>query len=140
VTQSAMDGQYRVSLGVMGQAWTHLEHLLVLFGVGMLHLLSGRDVVLEVATCVLPCLQALVEKLGDLAGVLIRDGIVVGHVCSRSGGQAAFCVGHVCGSVCAMGRAVVLCDRRKSAKGHKRGAMRTTQKGWPTLDVGTRGK
>jgi hypothetical protein len=133
VTQSAMDGQYRVSLQGMGEMWTHLEHLLVLFGVCVLHLLSGRDVVLEVATCVLPCLQALVEKLGDLAGVLIRYSIVVGHVCGRSGGQGAFCVGHVCGSVCAMERCGGVSLRQEDQpKGHKRGALGTTRKGWPT--------
>jgi hypothetical protein len=133
-----MDGQYRVSLQGMGEVWTHLEHLLVLFGVGMLHLLSGRDVVLEVATCVLPCLQALVEELGDLAGVFIGDGIVVGHVCSRSGGQGAFCVGHVCGSVCAMERDVLLCDRRISQRSQTRGFGQHRKAG--PLDVGTRGK
>lgn len=78
---------------------THLEHLLVLLGVRMLHLLGGLDVILEVAASVLPCLQALVEELGYLASVLVRDGIVVGRVGGRSGRQGAFCGSHVCGCV-----------------------------------------
>lgn len=78
----------------------------------MLHLLSGLNVILEVTTGVLPCLQALVEELGYLAGILIRDGIVVGHVGGRSGRQGAFCGSHVCGSV--WYRSLILKDRRIS--------------------------
>jgi hypothetical protein len=68
--------------------------------VGVLHLLSGRDIVLEVTTCMLPCLQTLVEELGHLTGILIGNGIVVGYVGSRSSGQGVLSRGHVCGCVC----------------------------------------
>jgi hypothetical protein len=67
-----------------------LEHLLVLLGVLVVHLLRCGDVILQVSTGVLPCLQTLVEELGGLAAVLIRDGLVrVGGVgkgaCRQSG-------------------------------------------------------
>lgn len=119
---------------------THLEDLLVLLSVGMLHLLSGRDVVLEVTTCVLPCLQTLMEKLGDLGRVLVRNGIVVGRVGGRSGRQGAFCGGHICG--CVFGREMCFFAMGESAKTSRRGAFDKTERRRlaSALDGGTRGK
>lgn len=84
----------------------YLQDLLVLLCVCMLHLLRRGDVVLEVSASVLPCLKALKEELGDLfqvrsrpqshedhvqtnlAGVLVRDDIVVGAVGSSARRQS----------------------------------------------------
>lgn len=43
-----------------------LEHALVLFAMGMVRLLCGGNILLEVANGVLPRLQALDEEAGDL--------------------------------------------------------------------------
>lgn len=47
----------------------YLQDLLVLLGMRVLHLLGCTDVVLEVATSMLPCLEALKEELCNLCGV-----------------------------------------------------------------------
>lgn len=60
-TRNTTEGLIKV--GALAQ-WVGdgLEDLLVLLCVGLVHLLGGFDVVLEVADGVLPCSQALLEK------------------------------------------------------------------------------
>lgn len=61
-----------------------------------LQLLRGLDVVLEIATSVLPCLQSLVKQLGGLAGIFVWDGVVgrVGAAPHGEGGVVMSSAGH----------------------------------------------
>lgn len=88
----------------------YLHSLFILLGVSVLHLLGGRDVVLEVTTSVFPCLKTLQEELGSLTGVLLWNGIVVGgRAASR---KVLLCVRHD-GGVCSLSakEMVSLCAR-----------------------------
>lgn len=67
-------------------------------------------------------------KAWFLRGVLVRDGIVVGHVGGRSGRQGLFCGGHVCGCVC--GREIWFFAMGELAKG-QRGAFDNTERRCP---------
>lgn len=45
---------------------SHLQDLLILLGVGMLHLLGGLDIILQVIASTPVCGQAVLEELADL--------------------------------------------------------------------------
>ena len=49
---------------------TDLQHLLIFLGLSFLYLLCRTHVVLEVANCVLPCLQTFGEKFRGLRSQL----------------------------------------------------------------------
>lgn len=50
--------------------FAYLQNLLVLLAMRMLHLLSSLDIILEVTTSMLVCLETLKEELGDLEASL----------------------------------------------------------------------
>lgn len=83
-----------------------LQDLLIFFPVRMLHLLRRLDVILKIAAGMLPGSETLREELCCLAGVLVRDGIVIAQgrasrgSCRASGGE---CAGHFEG----MGNSIV---------------------------------
>lgn len=55
-----------------------LQDLLVILGGGRVHLAGCFHIVLEIDACMLPCLEALVEQLRNLAAILVWNRIVGG--------------------------------------------------------------
>jgi len=80
--------------GLIAGNGSHLERLLILLVVTGLDFLGRLNVILEVAASVLPSLQTLQEELGNLTGVLVGNGLIIGGIGNRPGWEILLCVSH----------------------------------------------